>query len=665
MVLSIIPTRLASQSWDSESALALVDRAIARRVASSPDRGLRSFRAQAEGVVLFHVWIGGGGGAEPRLAKADQVSVEVYWQAPNRSKQIITRWRERHYLPTTIRYHRDHLGIATNDFGDRIRLGEGDEVEDVVHPLAPSGPALYQFALQDSLSLRVGATTLLVYSLAVRPRDGKAPGVVGTLYLERESASLVRSRFGFTAASYLQADLTAITVELENALFDQRYWLPWRQEIEIRRRAAWLDFPLETVIRGRWILRDYNIDADFPATVLLGAPYGGLPSAEPDTGWAESLEAVLARAAGPVEAGDLDLIRGEVTRLIGRSATRVSPPARLAFGSLSDLAHVNRVQGLAVGAGLSLTLPGARWTLEPAVEYGSANGRVLGSIGVGYRGGGSRWTLRAGRDLRDVGDWPVISGVMNSLLAQESGRDYGDYVLLESVGAAVELTLGPAWTLTGSIGGEYSRSVAGVADPASGTYAPNPALGTGRTAVARAGGEAEWHGGLGLAIDLEAGTGDRDYLRGAFKGQGASGLGPGVIRASFGGGLGSRNLPSHRGFLLGGRGTLVGEDFRRYGGRAAVLVRLEWQIPVGLPEIRVAGPIGTGRTAILSPFLAAGAVWGGLEQGPWESDGGLRPVLGVASELLFQTLRLELGWGLRSRQVGVVVDAAPRWWPIL
>ena len=92
--------------------------------------------------MLFLAEIGPDPAAAPRLVKADELQVEVYWEAPNRSKQTVTAWRERRFLPTDIRYHRDHLGIVTGDFGDAIRLGEGDEVRDVVHPLSPVGPAL-------------------------------------------------------------------------------------------------------------------------------------------------------------------------------------------------------------------------------------------------------------------------------------------------------------------------------------------------------------------------------------------------------------------------------------------------------------------------------------------------------------------------------------------
>jgi len=37
----------------------------------------------------------------PRLVKADEAAREVYWQAPDRSKQVILGWRDGAFLPTT------------------------------------------------------------------------------------------------------------------------------------------------------------------------------------------------------------------------------------------------------------------------------------------------------------------------------------------------------------------------------------------------------------------------------------------------------------------------------------------------------------------------------------------------------------------------------------
>jgi hypothetical protein len=128
---------LFAQSWNAPDALALVRRATDRRLAAQADSSLRSYRARAHGFLFFLAQVGEGLSEPPRLVKADELRVEVYWQAPDRSKQVILGWRDGAFLPTDINYHRDHLGIVTNNFGNVIRIGEGDEVRDVPHPLSP------------------------------------------------------------------------------------------------------------------------------------------------------------------------------------------------------------------------------------------------------------------------------------------------------------------------------------------------------------------------------------------------------------------------------------------------------------------------------------------------------------------------------------------------
>ena len=145
---------LRAQSWNSSEALALVRRAQERRSETQADASLTSYRTRAHGFVFFLAQVGEGLSEPPRLVKADELDVEVYWQAPDRSKQVILGWRDGAFLPTDIEYHRDHLGIVTNNFGDLIRIGEGDEVRDVVHPLSPAGPGAYDYALGDSLAIR-------------------------------------------------------------------------------------------------------------------------------------------------------------------------------------------------------------------------------------------------------------------------------------------------------------------------------------------------------------------------------------------------------------------------------------------------------------------------------------------------------------------------------
>ena len=122
----LLPHGAAAQTWNSDPALALARRAIDRRAQAAGDTALRDYKAQAHGFVFFLGQMGDGLNAPPRLIKADQLELEVYWKAPGASKQRIVGWRDRAELPTDINYHRDHLGIVQNNFGPLIRLGEGD-----------------------------------------------------------------------------------------------------------------------------------------------------------------------------------------------------------------------------------------------------------------------------------------------------------------------------------------------------------------------------------------------------------------------------------------------------------------------------------------------------------------------------------------------------------
>ena len=284
---ALAPAPARAQQWNTPAALELVGRGVERRLAAQADSSLASYRTRAHGFVLFLAQVGQDGLNEaPHLVKGDELDVEVYWKAPNRSKQVILGWRDGSFLPNETSYHRDHLGIVTNNFGNIIRIGEGDEVRDAVHPLSPAGLSLYDFAIQDSLSVQSGARRVTVRAVAVRPKSFARPLVVGTLYLDAATAELVRFRFSFTPAAYIDRDLEDISITLENALFEQRYWLPFRQEVEIRRRVSWLDLPARGIIRGRWEIGDYDLNADFPDSALAGPAIGGRRRPAPgDSAW--------------------------------------------------------------------------------------------------------------------------------------------------------------------------------------------------------------------------------------------------------------------------------------------------------------------------------------------------------------------------------------------
>jgi hypothetical protein len=664
---------LAAQQWNAPDAVALANAGVERRREAQADSTLARYRTRAHGLVFFLAQVGEEGLSEPpRLVKADELQVEVYWRAPNESKQRILGWRDGAFLPTDISYHRDHLGIVTNNFGDLIRIGEGDEVRDVPHPLSEAGLALYDFALTDSVSVEGAGGSIRLRALAVRPKDFSRPLVIGTLFLDAATSQLVRFRFSFTSSAYLDRQLEDITITLQNSLWDERYWLPYRQEVKIRRRFSWLEFPARGIIRGRWEIDDYDLNADFPDAVFAGPPIAGLRR----PGGADSLfdgplaEAITA-AGRPLDAQDMAATRAEIERYVGRRSLSGLPASRLGGGGLSDFVRVNRVQGLALGGAAVVGLRKDRLDLRPFIGIGTADGRVTGGARLAFASGATRLFASASRQVRDFSDLPVTAPAVNSLTSQEFGDDYGDWLLLDEASAGIERRLGGRHGVALAVALERSRSLEVEASPANGEYRPNPLFGAeayrvGRLSVTRAsGGSVAARSDLHGALRLEGGTGPTDYLRGALEARWTRSVGPAELVGRLYGVAGSAGMPAWRAMALGGRGTLVGEPFRAFGGRRALLAHAEWRFRVPAPAIPLGSFASTGATATLAPFAAVGWSGGGVAGMPWDPDGGARPVAGVALELFMRLLRVEAGVALRTGHFGVTVDVSRDWWGAL
>jgi hypothetical protein len=493
---------------------------------------------------------------------------------------------------------------------------------------------------------------------------------VGKLYLDAASADLVRFRFSFTPGAYLEPNLEDISVVLENSLREGRYWLPYRQEIEIRRRTTWLDLPARGIIRGQWEIADYDLGGAVPPAVLEGPAIGGLMEAPPDDAtWETPLREAIAGGAAPLGRQDMDAVRSEVERLAGERALSGLPRARLGVGALSDLAHVNRVQGLTLGLGGTLRIGSRRVRVQPTAAFGTSDHRLTGGITATAGRGAVEVEVFARRQVRDLSDVPVISPLLNSFLSQENGDDYGDYVLLDLAGAGVRCRLGPATTLGLALDVERSRTVDVAATPASGSYRPNPPLGAGTYEVARL--RLEHAGGadpgptIGGAVSIEAGDGPTSFLRTTVDGTWLVPVGGTVLAGHVHAGWGSDGLPAYRSFVLGGRGTLVGEPFRGFGGRSYALAELEWRLNVPGPAIPLGSFASTGHTMVIAPFVAAGWSDRAYAALPWRPTGTVRPVAGLAAELFMRLIRVEAGIGLRDGDVGLTLDVHPDWWGVL
>ncbi|MDP1891823.1 MAG: hypothetical protein Q8K55_13100 [Gemmatimonadaceae bacterium] len=678
----VVPLALAAQqrsdttAWNGAPTMQLVDRAIHRRSAQLADTGLADYTARAHGYLTFLVQVGEGFPDPPRVMKTDELAVEVYWRAPDQSKQRIVGRRDTLLLPTDIQYHRDHLAIIQNNFPSVIRLGDGDEVRDVPHPLSPAGRSAYDFAIGDSLTMRTNEKDIEVVMVRVRPRDDRLPRAIGAVYIDRESATVVRMAFSFTRAALRDKYLEDVSVVLENGLVEGRFWLPYRQEIEIRRTGSWMDFPSRGIIRGRWEICCARTNTGMSPTVTVGPE---IVQATPDELRAYPFTgALLAQLPSDITLATDDDVRAvqdaarEMVRAEALARGRqTNPSAR----SISDMVRVNRVEGLALGAGLRRTLG---FGLEGTVRgrYGTANRRGAGALAIAWRrANGVYVAARAIDDFADAGDEAEASGVRNSLAAQEFGADYTDPYRERAVSLTAGYAPADGWRWSATIDRRRESALAVHATPSTGRYEPTIAA---RTLEAwRVGVEARraaWAVGratVGVRASLFAecdGTSDHDrgcdqgWLRGTIAVEASRPVATGtlVTRTLAAGLSGGYAPPPQRLVRLGGPVTGPGFDYHQFVGRAALSQRLEWQRTIPFVPMRLGRFGRVPSTLTLAPF--AMGLWVDGQGAPAH---GWHGAVGLGVLAFFDQLRVDVARGGRGGRWTFSVDLAQALWPIM
>jgi len=461
-----------AQTWNDPRSLSLAQGATRRRAEQLADTGLADYQASAHGYVTFLAQLGEGLRTPPKVIKTDELELEVYWRAPNLSKQRIIGRRDTLLLPTDIAYHRDHLGIVQNNFPNIIRIGEGDEVRDVPHPLSALGLREYDFALTDSFAIGTGTQRINVYELKVRPKDDRQPRVVGAVYIDPSGGQVVRMNLGFTRAAFLDNSLEELDVVLENRLVGGRFWLPSHQQVEIRRSGTWMDFPARGIIRGRWEIGDYRFNLSPPPVIFTGPE---IVQAPPDVTarypWKGKILDSLPPDVRAVNDVDIQRVQEEVRQLVRAQALARAQHATMSARSASEIAHVNRVEGPAVGSGLSKVLGGGV-SIDGRARYGFADHEAKGGGGLTLaRPALGSFRLFGERDFRDVGDVAERSGAVNSLAAQEFGSDYTDPYLVEAGGVRFESPQFGSTTFRFTATYEHQRPLSVHATPVTGEYA--------------------------------------------------------------------------------------------------------------------------------------------------------------------------------------------------
>jgi len=682
LIVSIIicaDTLGAQQVWNDPRTRDLVTRATERRASQIADTALADYKATAHGYVTFLAQFGEGFPEPPKIVKADELGLEVYWRAPDLSKQRIMGRRDTLLLPTDINYHRDHLGIVQNNFRNIIRIGEGDEVRDVPHPLSAAGLEAYDFAISDSLQIRLGPRVLDVYEVKVRPRDDRQPRAIGAIYIDRETGEVVRMAFSFTRAALIDKELEDVSVVLENALIDGRFWLPRRQEIEIRRTGSWLDYPARGIIRGRWEICCYEVNKGIPASYFTGPEIVMAPPAEraqnpfPFTGHILDSLPPDVRA---VTDEDVQKVQEEARALVRSHALARSRNFAFSARQLSDIVWFNRVEGLGLGGGI-LQRIGAGFAVAASGRYGFSDDQFKGRGALEYRtGAGSSLALAGLRQYRDVSDEPERSLIINSVAAQEFGSDYTDTYDARAISLSGSLArLG--WRPSFELAYERHEPLAVHAQPANGKFeATIPALSLHETQVTLGldRGASLTFGGFELGAHLSAsairraapsGLEPGDFLRPSVmldlqKPFGSSRL---VLHTRAAGVFSGDTLPPQHLVYLGGPTSGPGYDFHEFVGRGGVSQRVEYRFLapfVGIPLGRFGH---TPATITLAPF--ATAVW--IDRSPAFASPrqGWYQSAGLGALTLFEMLRLDVARGLRDGRWTFSVDYGRDFWSVL
>jgi hypothetical protein len=680
-VVCAIAQPVSAQRWNDDRARELVERATTRRAQQLADTALRDYHTTAHGYLTFLAQVGENFPDPPKVVRSDELALEVYWRAPNLSKQRIVGRRDTLALPTNIAYHQDHLGIVQNNFPSIIRIGEGDEVRDVPHPLSAAGIGDYDFAINDSLSIRLPGRTVLVYELRVRPKDPLQPRLVGALYIDRSTGDVVRMAFTFTRPSYLDRELEDISIVLENALVQERFWLPLHQEVEIRRTGRWLDFPVRGIIRGRWEISGYEINQGLPLSVFSGGPeIVSAPARE--LALHEWHGRILDSLPSDVRAAsdeDVRKVQEEARAIVQQQALSRAHGASLSARRVSDFVRVNRVEGLALGAGASFRV-GAGIVPSLRARYGFSDHVLKGRLGVALRrGDGTGLELFGGRDYRDVGDVVERSTALNSLAAQEFGSDASDPYDVWAAGIAAELGehAGLRWRLEGTwerqdslrihaspAWGRYERTI-----PARSLHEERLVLGFTRAAPVLLGGfETRFAGQLrgGFAQALDDGP-DRDgsFARATLSAHGERQFGDDrlVVEGTIAGVAAPSNTPAQELVYLGGPVSGPGYAYHQFAGRVGASARVEWRNSVPFFGFSF-GPYGRAPArATLAPF--ATVIYSGNEASFASDRAGWYPAVGLGALLFFDMLRVDVARGLRRGRWTFSLDVTRELWPIL
>ena len=507
-------------TYASPATRELVVRAAARHAAQ--DSAVTDYRARIR--YRLSISLGRRRWARAPVAAVEEQEALVAWQLPNdlRVDVVGRRYRSRNPELNASSVF-DRPWFVPRSVGDSVRIFSNEfPATGALHPLARGAESAYHYDLLDSLDVSVpGLGEIRLYSVEVTPKRIGPALVAGRLWLDAETAQVVRFTFRYVGTSlWVTPDegdsgsarlanslinrIVSIDADLEYSLQDGRYWMPYRQAI-----AGTIRIPIVTDVvipfQAVTTFDDYEINTGTPVAFALPHPDSlspdsarslrherrdsiqaeregeegrpdGWHSAErwpggrfeihrpPDdslalyTGWRDSLR------FDNVAADDRRVreAQAELARISEGLPDELTGRSAAGFGyqNLGDALQYNRVQGYSLGVGGRARVPGSDFTdVFATVRYGFSDERITGRLAIVRDAPGGRIAVSGYRDVADVDPFSPGRTLANSFNAIFTAHDEADYLLATGGSLTYVTSVAVGTDLFASVRGERHRSV--------------------------------------------------------------------------------------------------------------------------------------------------------------------------------------------------------------
>jgi len=645
LILAVSPVTADTAAFADARTDSLIRRAIVRH--HSEDQAVHDYIAKFRYRLSF-------GLGRRRWARVPNAAVEeqegtVQWAVPNDLRvEILGRRAAARSPEIDLSSDFNRPWFIPRGLTDSIRVF-GNEIPPraALHPLATDGPDWYSYRLTDSVQvITARGRRVKLLGIEVLPRKPGPSLVAGRLWLDAEGLDLVRFSFRFVGQELwfdpdeqgersarrlngIVSRLLTLDADLEYALQEDRFWMPYRQVVSGRVEIPWFG-ELVVPFEATTTFDDYTLNTERPVAFRLPPPpdsatdtslaqkearrdslreerrrehQTGEPAARDEAGRWNGGRFEIHRAPGdslksyvgwddsltlgddPGAARDVREVQEDLERLSVGLPSELTGRSRSGFNweRIIDAFRYNRVQGLAPGFGYHLQLPGDGFTtLLGEARFGLSDHRVTGGISIQREAPGARWTLSGYRDIRSNDPFGRANRFGNSLDALFVGHDDGEYHLAQGARLAREGSVGVGLELTTTLLLEDERSVRREADSwLSGELPPNPPIADGTyVGAALRLDHTLFRSRWTLAADV-LGNGDRATVRGFGLYERSLWQGGAAPRIALRAGLTSSNPLAQQAFILGGVGTVRGFDYGTRRGQAFWAAQLDWPLRSG------------------------------------------------------------------------------------